>query len=221
MEICTSITSIEKDHHNHRRSSIMKVRLGFVANSSSSSFILFAAFDDNNLKGVLNDAQRTIISDIEKATSKLKVFEEVNNIGVNKINQIKEIIDKCDIPNDNNTSTINLSIVSDIYSKVKKVANDKELYEQILSCYIEEDANITDNPKMKKEDAIQMYQKDIDEVYEYIIQEMRKKKVNYPIYLYSESADIGYYDEYNMKDSDIVIYCNNKSIINIYLDMGI
>ena len=199
----------------------MKVRLGFVANSSSSSFILFAAFDDNNLKGVLNDAQRTIISDIEKATSKLKVFEEVNNIGANKINQIKEIIDKCDIPNDNNTSTINLSIVSDIYSKVKKVANDKELYEQILSCYIEEDANITDNPKMKKEDAIQMYQKDIDEVYEYIIQEMRKKKVNYPIYLYSESADIGYYDEYNMKDSDIVIYCNNKSIINIYLDMGI
>ena len=199
----------------------MKVRLGFVANSSSSSFILFAAFDDNNLKGVLNDAQRTIISDIEKATSKLKVFEEVNNIGANKINQIKEIIDKCDIPNDNNTSTINLSIVSDIYSKVKKVANDKELYEQILSCYIEEDANITDNPKMKKEDAIQMYQKDIDEVYEYITQEMRKKKVNYPIYLYSESADIGYYDEYNMKDSDIVIYCNNKSIINIYLDMGI
>lgn len=199
----------------------MKVRLGFVANSSSSSFILFAAFDDNNLKGVLNDAQRTIISDIEKATSKLKVFEEVNNVGANKINQIKEIIDKCDTPNDNNTSTINLSIVSDIYSKVKKVANDKELYEQILSCYIEEDANITDNPKMKKEDAIQMYQKDIDEVYEYIIQEMRKKKVNYPIYLYSESADIGYYDEYNMKDSDIVIYCNNKSIINIYLDMGI
>lgn len=199
----------------------MKVRLGFVANSSSSSFILFAAFDDNNLKGVLNDAQRTIISDIEKATSKLKVFEEVNNVGANKINQIKEIIDKCDISNDNNTSTINLSIVSDIYSKVKKVANDKELYEQILSCYIEEDANITDNPKMKKEDAIQMYQKDIDEVYEYIIQEMRKKKVNYPIYLYSESADIGYYDEYNMKDSDIVIYCNNKSIINIYLDMGI
>lgn len=199
----------------------MKVRLGFVANSSSSSFILFAAFDDNNLKGVLSDAQRTIISDIQKATSKLKVFEEVNNVGTNKINQIKEIIDKCDISNDNNTSTINLSIVSDIYNKVKKVTSDKELYEQILSCYIEEDANITDNPKMKKEDALEMYKKDIEEVYEYIIQEMRKKKVNYPIYLYSESADIGYYDEYNMKDSDIVIYCNNKSIINIYLDMGI
>jgi len=204
----------------------MKVRLGFVANSSSSSFILFAAFDDNNLKGVLSDAQRTIISDIEKATSKLKVFEEVNNVSANKINQIKEIIDKCDTSNDNNTSattisTINLSIVSDIYSKIKKVTSDKELYEQILSCYIEEDANITDNPKMKKEDALEMYKKDIEEVYEYIIQEMRKKKVNYPIYLYNESADIGYYDEYNMKDSDIVIYCNNNNIINIYLDMGV
>lgn len=199
----------------------MKVRLGFVANSSSSSFILFAAFDDNNLKGVLSDAQRTIISDIQKATSKLKVFEEVNNVGANKINQIKEIIDKCDIPNDSNTSPIDLSIVSDIYSKIEKVTSDKELYEQILSCYIEEDSNITDNPKMKKEDAIRMYKEDIDEVYECIIQEMLKKKVNYPIYLYSESADIGYYDEYNMKDSDIVIYCNNKSIINIYLDMGI
>lgn len=203
----------------------MKVRAGFVSNSSSSSFIVFTGFTDQNLSDVMSNVQKSIINGIERSKAKLVMLQKLTSDG-NDVDAIKQMLDTkladIDIATSNDTISLDLDTIKDLYDQMIKINNDEDLDKYVVNQFMKYDTSINDaNEDVRIYTTRTYYSDEIDKVCKYITSYMNDHKISYPVYLFCESFDIDYYDYVTVEEcSQVYNYCQQKKLMSIYDTIG-
>lgn len=214
----------------------MKVRHGFVSNSSSSSFIVFAALSDNDVVDLLNSTSTNMNNQLSFINRAKKTV--INKVTINKDNN-KHIVptDEYNLTPKNNDSVSELiDNIDSVISMTKRlivINNDDELLEELdrfyrdhnkLSSFVDsEDDDCNAGPISSDQDRWienedQELKSAIAHVYTSLLGEINDKNYSYPIYLdmHSYEEPEGYGILYGPVDGtsyDLVCaYCNRKKI---------
>lgn len=215
----------------------MKVRSGFVANSSSSSFIVAALFNNNDLSELVLDAKKQLDNinkiNLEKADKLDKLINSTTDYS-----KITHLIDGpiADIINDgtdydtdddiDDIETIDINSTDEIISRKIYVTDSKELRKAIYRGYFESTLySIHDKYVRANTGAIRdlMEQNDIDKndyeetvkrLYQALLHQIKQQNAFFPLYAYVESIDLSYYDDFKLEDvSEVINYCMQKDLI--------
>lgn len=216
----------------------MKVRHGFVANSSSSSFIVFAALNDNDVVDILNNISTNMNNQLSFINRAKKTV--INKVTINKDNN-KHIVptDEYNLTPRNSDSMIelvdNIDAVISMTKRLIVINNDDELLEELDRFYRDhsilsssyvvdsegDDCNatpISSDQDRWVENEDEELKSAIANVYVSLLGEINDKNYNYPIYLdmHSYEEPEGYGTLYGPTDGtsyDLVsAYCGKKKI---------
>ena len=203
----------------------MKVRAGFVSNSSSSSFIVFTGFTDQDLSDVMSNVQNSIINGIERSKAKLVILQKLASDG-NDVNAIKQMLNTIptdiDVDSGNDTISLDLDTVKNLYDQMIKISNDEDLDKYVVNQFMKQDTCIHDTDEGVCIYKTKIYYSDeIDKVCKYVIGYMNDHKIAYPVYLFCESFDIDYYDDGTVEEYSLIYnYCQQKKLMSIYDTIG-
>ena len=217
----------------------MKVRHGFVANSSSSSFIVFAALSDNDVVDLLNSTSTNMNNQLSFINRAKKTI--INKVTINKNNN-KHIVptDEYNLTPRNSDSMAelvnNIDTVISMTKRLIVINNDDELLEEIDKFYRDhsilsspsyavdsedDDCNVTPISSDQDrwiENEDQELKSTIAHVYTSLLGEINDKNYSYPIYLdmhlYEEPEGYGIlYGPMDDTSYDLVsAYCGKKKI---------
>ena len=200
----------------------MKVRAGFVSNSSSSSFIVFTGFTDQNLSDVMSNVQKSIINGIELSKTKLVMLQKLASDG-NDVDAIKQMLNTNDvITTDKDTISLDLDTIKDLYDQMIKINNDEDLEKYVVNQFMKQDTVINDIDESVCIYKTKTYYSDeIDKICKYVTGYMNDYKITYPVYLFCESFDIDYYNGVTVEECSLVYnYCKQKKLMSIYESIG-
>lgn len=214
----------------------MKVRHGFVSNSSSSSFIVFAALSDNDVVDILNNICTNMNNQLSFINRAKKTV--INKVTINKDNNKHIVpIDEYNLTyrDHSNVSELfdNIDSVIAMTKRLIVINSDDELLEELdrfyrghnkLSSFADIEGNDCNTPSIDNdqdrwiENEDQELKSAIGHAYASLLAEINDKNYSYPIYLdmhcYEEPEGYGtLYGPIDGTSYDLVsAYCNKKKI---------